>query len=546
MNENEIIEVDIVCVGAGIATLSTIIQLLKHHQEQSPNQEPPSVLILEKGPFVGAHILSGAVMNPEPLSRLLSKEQFDQLPFDSTVEKESFYFLTPAKSLRLPITPPPMKAKGYPIVSLSKLTRYLGEFCESMGAEIYTETPVVKLLENENGVVGIRTGDAGLNKDKEQKPGFEAGMNIHARVVVLGEGACGILTEQLITNKQLQAPNPQAYALGLKEIIEIPETPGNQGSIFHTFGYPLDSHTYGGGFVYGLDSTHVALGLVIALDYRDPELNPHTQYNRFKAHPLVMNHIRGGKVVAYGAKILPEGGFYALPTPVANGVMIVGDGAGLLDSVQLKGIHLAIESGMAAGSTLYDAFIQNNYTMEQLQTYPKHLEQSPHWKRLKQYRHVRPAFKYGLLPGIIATGLSFLLKGWLPLKRMALHQDHKTIKPADRRQKTTGEAHPQTDKQLFPDLLTDVYYSGTKHEEDHPCHLIITNPETCLECFKTYGAPCTRFCPASVYEKNESKSAITIQPSNCLHCKTCKIKCPYQLIEWQLPEGGGGPQYRDM
>jgi electron-transferring-flavoprotein dehydrogenase len=442
-----------------------------------------------------------------------------------------------------------MRAHGFPIVSISELSAWLAERCEAAGAEIYTELTAAEWLMQDGRIIGVRVGDKGIDKHGNRKANYEAGPDIHARVVLLGEGACGALTEQLVTEKHLnRTANKQTYALGIKELIRLPADPQRAGRIFHTFGYPMDYRTYGGGFFYGMDESHVALGLVTALDYRHPDLNPHDCFRAFKAHPLVRKHIQDGTVEEYGAKVIPEGGYFSIPELVTDGAMILGDSAGLQDSVWLKGIHLAIESGVAAGNTLFECMQQEDWSLSQLQHYPEQLKTMNGWRRMKKYRNVRGAFQYGLLPGIAATGISWLTGGWLPPGRIRQHEDHQTLRPRSGRAACTKQAPPlDTDRQLQLDILSDVYYSGTEHEEDQPGHLVIPDPEHCIrQCMDPFGAPCTRFCPAQVYEMADDGRQIIIQPSNCLHCRTCQIKCPFQNIIWRLPEGGGGPRYKRM
>ncbi|MDD2237941.1 MAG: electron-transfer flavoprotein:ubiquinone oxidoreductase, partial [Kiritimatiellae bacterium] len=544
--QRDILDVDVVCVGAGIASLSTAHQFLKRAAAE-PESEPPTVLILEKGLYPGAHILSGAVVDSEPLKRLLSEDEFNALPFYDSVRSEKFAYLTPRHALNLPLTPPPMKALGLPIASLSDLTRHLAELCEAHGAEVYSEMPVASLLEKEGRIIGVRLGDKGVDKEGHPKSNFEPGADVHAHMVILGEGAQGVLTSQLIEQQGLDAgTNEQAYAIGLKEVFEIPAAPERVGHIMHTFGYPLPQDMYGGGFLYCLDATHVAVGLVIALDYRRPEINPHELFRAYKAHPRINAFLTAGKPVSYGAKILPEGGLYALPRLITEGAMIVGDAAGLLDAVRLKGAHLAVESGLAAGNALYACLENNDWSCTQAAAYPEALQKSPGWKKMRQYRNARQWFDWGLLPGMAAIGAAFFTAGILPPGLKAKAQDH-PVQPAGKKKPValpTLERHVEKSHRL--DILSDLYLSGTEHEEDQPCHLIINNPEICRDCIELYQAPCTRFCPAQVYELPEGTERITIQPANCLHCKTCQIKCAMQNIEWKLPEGGGGPRYKNM
>jgi electron-transferring-flavoprotein dehydrogenase len=339
--------------------------------------------------------------------------------------------------------------------------------------------------------------------------------------------------------------NSQSYALGIKEVIEAPPQPGRAGAVFHTFGYPLGSRAYGGGFLYGLNDRQIALGLVIALDYRDATLNPHDLFRAFKAHPRIQSLIAGGKVIGYGAKIIPEGGFHAVPELVADGAMIVGDGAGLLDSLRLKGIHIAMQSGIAAGDTLFDSWQKNEFSLSTLREYPKRFQTMSGWRQMKRVKNVRACFAKGALPGMAGAAMSIFTNGLLPPGRWKMEADLNAMRPKSESGKPVEVS--QTDPDLQADRLTDVFHSNTHHEENQPCHLKILDPERCVrECFEKYGAPCTLFCPAQVYNRAEDGKGIRIDFSNCLHCETCQIKDPLENIRWTFPEGGGGPRYSGM
>ncbi|OGV67099.1 MAG: hypothetical protein A2283_12650, partial [Lentisphaerae bacterium RIFOXYA12_FULL_48_11] len=412
--ERDSMEFDIVCVGGGIATLSTVLRLLKRIKQSGLSKEKPSVLIIEKSENLGNHVLSGAVVDPAPLAELLSEDERKNFPIESPVTSEGFYNLTRTDSFKLPWVPPMMHAENYPIVSLSSVTRYFGKLCESAGAEIYAGFSAARLLEENGKITGIQIGDKGLDKDGSKKTIFEAGPNVMAKVVILGEGACGKLTEKLITERNLnKGCNAQTYALGVKEVIEIPSRPEQKGSIIHTFGYPMNSSTYGGGFIYCMSDTKVAIGMVTALDYTNPTINPHDIFRLFKVHPLVREYIKDGKVSAYGAKVLPEGGFYSAPDLVTDGAIIVGDAAGLLDSLRLKGVHIAIQSGIAAGDTLFQCWEKNDYSLPMLETYSKIFQETSGWKQMHRVKNVRASFAHGMLPGIMAAGMSWITGGIL-------------------------------------------------------------------------------------------------------------------------------------
>ncbi len=540
---------DIVCVGCGVATLSTVLRLLKRVKDDrsSPAKTPPTVLIIDKAANIGNHILSGAVVDTETMADLLNLEEFSALPRFATVKEESFRFLTPGGSLRVPWVPPQMQAEGFPIVSLSAVTKYLAGLCEKAGAEIFGGFSAVELLRENGRITGVRIGDKCLDKNGEKRSNYEQGPDLLGRVVVLGEGACGFLTEKLIAQDKKAGPNPQTYAVGVKELIETPERKGRAGTIMHTFGYPLDTLTYGGGFVYCLSDTLTAVGMVTALDYRNPTLNPHDMFRHFKHHPAVLKFIAGGKVLEYGAKVLPEGGFNSVPELVADGAIIVGDAGGLCNSLRLKGVHLAVQSGISAGDTLYECWKNDDMSRSALMKYPERLQKSAAWQELRKIKNVRASFRYGSIPGMMAVGMCTFSGGLLPPGRMALEPDREAMKPlaAVKPCKLPPKAG-QDESNLQLDKLSDVFFSKTHHEENQPCHLKIPDPEKCKVCIRKFGAPCTLFCPAQVYVLKDDKQGIHIDFSNCLHCKTCQIKDPLHNIEWTPPEGGGGPGYSRM
>ena len=546
--DRDVLEFDIVCVGGGVATLSTVLRLLRRVEQSGSTQRKPTVLVLDKARRVGNHVLSGAIVDPEALTELLTPEERQKFPVLANVESEGFYRLSRHGGRKLPWVPPMMRVHGFPIVSLSAVACYLAKLCEAAGAEIYTEFSAAQLLTENGRVTGIQVGDKGLDKDGSKKSIYQAGPQVHAKVVVLGEGAYGKLTEKLVDDQKLNAGcNSQSFALGVKELIETPAHPGQKGKIIHTFGYPLVDGTYGGGFVYGLSDTRVAVGMVTALDYRNPGASPHEIFRLFKLHPAVRPFLAGGKVVGYGAKILPEGGYFAVPQMATDGALIVGDGAGLLDSLRLKGVHIAMQSGLAAGDTLFDCWQKNDYSRAALAAYPERFRQMSGWQQMKRIRNVRASFALGTLPGLLAAGLSWATRGVLPLGRLSLCADWMGLKP--KASCAPSEQPPKPDdatRELQLDRLTDVFFSGTKHEEHQPCHLQIPDPQKCRQCIAKFDAPCTRFCPAQVYTLADDGAQIRIDPSNCLHCKTCQIKDPYRNIEWRLPEGGGGPQYKEM
>lgn len=542
----DVIDTDILIVGAGIAGLSTAIRILDL-AAKNPDTAPPQVLVLDKGRQPGAHVLSGAVINTEPLERLLGKEKMAAMPVCSHVEKETFCYLSSGGRIKLPMTPPPMKAKGYAIVSLAEVTVWLAGIAESMGAEIYGGMAAEDWVEEDGRPAGVLLKNQGVDKKGVRKPSFEAGAEVRAKTVVLAEGAHGILTRKLVLQKSLGLQSTeQAYALGIKELYEVPADVSHVGCIMHTFGYPLDYFTYGGGFVYGLDETHIAVGFVTALDYRDPDIDVHEMFTAYKCHPEVNKWITAGTPVEYGAKVLPEGGILAMPKLTAQGALIVGDAGGMLDAVRLKGAHLAVESGICAGETLFQAFKKDDWSEKALESYETALKQTSSYKNMAVFKHVRSWFDWGLLPGMVAVAAAFVTRGLLPPAKRKSSDAPLRAKQAAAEKRVYPSLSRRVEKDHKLDVMSDLYLSGTQHEEDQPCHLIIKDPGVCEECIAVYNAPCTRFCPADVYDLPEGTTRITIQPSNCLHCKTCMIKCTKNNIEWTLPEAGGGPRYKRM
>jgi len=548
MSTRDSMTFDIIGVGCGVATLSAVLRLLKRvKREPDGSMQPPSILIIDKAPSVGAQNLSGAVVDTSSLADLLEYEDFAKLPQYVSVKEECFRYLTPTGSMRVPWVPETMHAEGYPIVSLSALTRHLAGLCEKAGAEIYFGFSAVELLRENGRIVGVRMGDKGLDKNGVQRSNFEQGPDLLASMVILGEGACGFLTEKLIADEKMSGANPQTYAIGIKELIETPECKGRAGKIMHVFGYPLDSKTYGGGFIYCLSDTLTAIGMVTALDYRNPTTNPHDMFRLLKHHPDVLPFIAGGKVLEYGAKVLPEGGLNSIPKLVANGALIVGDGAGLCNSLRLKGVHLAVQSGIAAGDALFEGWKRKDFSVDVMNQYPEKLKDSAPWRELEKIKNVRAGFTYGSVPGMAVIGMSLVSGGLLPPGRMPLERDGETMKDkADVKPCVVPPKVAAEEANLQMDRLSDLFLSKTHHEENQPSHLKIPDPEKCKVCIRKYGAPCTLFCPAQVYVLKDDKQGIHIDFSNCLHCKTCQIKDPMQNIKWTPPEGGGGPVYSKM
>src|SRR2546421_222815 len=568
--ERESLEMDVVFVGAGPANLSGALHLARLVQEHNEavaagRREGKSlgeieIGVIEKGASVGAHILSGAVMDPRALKELIPDFIERGAPLESPVKEDYFLYLTKTRAIRSPITPPPLKNHGYYIVSLNKLTAWLGEQCEEAGVNIFPEFPGAEMLYDEDDrVVGVRTGDKGIDKEGNPKPNFEPGVDLCARVTVLGEGPRGSLTKQLTQRLNLnEGREPQVYSLGIKELWELPDDRYPTGRVTHTLGYPSDAQTYGGGWIYGMQNRILNIGYVTGLDYRDPLLDPHAEFQRFKQHPFVAKLLEGGKLLRYGAKTIAAGGYHAMPQLYADGVLLVGDCAGFLNSQRLKGIHTAIKSGMLAAETIYAALVAGDYSARQLQRYEELVKASWIIPELRRVRNFHAGFKHGRWLGIINTGLQFVTGGrsWGLFDRAEAEPGHGVMrKLADYGYKGDRIAQRYDDLRFDGKLtfnkLTDVYHAAVGHDEDQPAHLHVLDTDICsTRCAEEYGNPCQRFCPAAVYEMVEDgaggRRRLQINFSNCVHCKTCDIMDPYQIINWVTPEGGGGPDYKGM
>jgi electron-transferring-flavoprotein dehydrogenase len=555
--ERDTLEMDVLLVGAGPANLSCALHLtnlINAHNERAraAGQKPldeVNIAVIEKAAEIGAHQLSGAVLDPISLRQLVPDfEKHGQAPLEAPVGEEHVYFLTKRGKIELPVLPPPLRNHGNYVVSLNKLIRWLGDKCEAAGVNVFPEFPGAEVLYDGDQVTGVRTGDKGVDKNGQAKPNFEPGVDIVAKITVLGEGVRGSLTKHLINRLKLDAASdPQVFSVGIKELWEMPDNRFPAGSVIHTLGWPLDSHTFGGSWIYGMRDRVINIGLAVGLDYRDPRIDPHHEFQKFKTHPFIADLLKGGKLIRYGAKAMPVGGWYTIPQLAADGVMIVGDSGSLLNGERLKGIHTAIKSGMLAAETILEALIADDYSRGVLGRYEARLKESHVGKELYKARNFHQAFDRGRNLGLLTAGLSTMTGRRLP-GRLKIKAGHQHM------EKLHGSAGGRYDQLRYDDKLTfakltDVYYSGTHHDEDQPAHLKVVDFNICVErCTVEYGNPCQNFCPASVYEMVEDKSArrLQINFSNCVHCKTCDIMDPYQIINWVTPEGGGGPNYRNM
>jgi electron-transferring-flavoprotein dehydrogenase len=568
--ERETLEMDVLFVGAGPANLSGALhlaRLVKQHNEAVAKGEREGkslgeieIGVIEKGASVGAHILSGAVMDPRALKELIPDFVEQGAPLESTVNEDFFVYLTEKHAIRSPITPPPLKNHGYYIVSLNRLTAWLGERCEEEGVNIFPEFPGAAMLyDGDDRVVGVRTGDKGIDKEGKRKPNFEPGVDLLARVTVLGEGPRGSLTKQLVQRLNLdEGREPQVYSIGVKELWELPDDRYPAGRVTHTLGFPSDAHTYGGGWVYGMQNRILNLGYVTGLDYQDPLLDPHAEFQRFKSHPFIARLLKGGRMIRYGAKTIAAGGYFAMPRIYADGVLLVGDCAGLLNSQRLKGIHSAIKSGMLAAETIFEALLAGEFSSRQLQLYEQLVNESWIIPELRKVRNFHAGFRHGRWLGLVNAGLQFITSGkaWGILERAHGESGHKAMKKLASYGYHGDHLEQRYEGLRFDDKitfnkLTDVYHAAVGHDEDQPAHLHVLDTKICsTRCAEEYGNPCQRFCPAAVYEMIEDgengKRKLQINFSNCVHCKTCDIMDPYQIINWVTPEGGGGPDYRGM
>jgi electron-transferring-flavoprotein dehydrogenase len=555
-------EADVTIVGGGPSGMACALRLSqlidehnRRHSEAALSKE--NVYVLEKAREIGQHCLSGAVLDPRSMDELLPGWR-DEAPIDAQVEHEQFYFLTEGTSYEAPMMPPPMMDHGKYIISLNRFVKWLGEKVEQAGITVFTGFAGSELILEGDRVGGIRTDDKGVDKQNQKKSNFEPGYDLKSKVTILAEGARGSLTKQLVQRFDLyKNRNPQVYGIGVKELWEVPSGRIRKGEVVLTLGWPLTTKDYGGSWMYGARDNLVSLGYVTSLDYEDPRIDPQHVLEAWKTHPLVSHLLEGGKMIRYGAKTVPYGGWYSVPPLAGDGWMIVGDSAGLLNSQRLKGIHLAIKSGMLAAETAFSALLKNNFGKDKLWQYKTSVDASWIRQELWQSRNFHQGFENGLLPGLLHTALQELTGGRGLHEIYPAHAGHARMKhldqlPADggRRARIIGKA--KGDGKLTFDKLTDLYHSGTKHEEDQPSHLIIADTNICnTRCVKEFGNPCQNFCPANVYEMEESAGApngkqIHLNPSNCVHCKTCDIMDPYEIITWVPPEGGGGPNYDGM
>ena len=534
-------EYDVVIVGAGPAGLAAAIRLKQLAAEKGAEV---SVCVLEKGSEVGAHILSGACLEPRALNELIPDWKEQGAPLDTPVTGDEFLYLTETRSFRLP-TPPQMHNEGNYIVSLGNVVRWLGQQAEALGVEIYPGFAAAELLQDEAGRVrGVATGNMGVTKDGREGPNFQPGMELHAKLTLLAEGCRGSLTKIAMDRFNLrEGVQPQTYGLGVKELWEIDPSRHIKGQVIHTIGWPMPSHTYGGSWLYMFGDNLVSVGFVVGLDYENPHLSPFEEMQRYKTHPAIRRFLEGGRRIAYGARALSEGGFQSIPKLVFPGGALIGDTAGFLNVPKIKGTHTAMKSGMVAAEAAFAA-LQGGAERPELGGYPELLRESWLWDELYRVRNIRPAFHWGLWPAMAYSALdTYLLRGRAPWT-FGHKADHAALKPAAQ---YIPIKYPRPDGKLTFDRLSSVFLSNTNHEEDQPAHLKLRDPAVAETVnLAVYGGPEQNYCPAGVYEyvpAADGRKKLQINAQNCVHCKTCDIKDPTQNIDWVTPEGGGGPNY---
>ncbi|MCB0271560.1 MAG: electron transfer flavoprotein-ubiquinone oxidoreductase [Bdellovibrionales bacterium] len=554
MSEREILEVDFLFVGAGPANLASAITLKKQIQklqETSSNTiEEPMIVVIEKASEIGGHQISGAVIDPSPLSEIIPDYMEKGCPFESPVTKEAVYFLTENKSIRFPILPPQFHNQGNYVSSLSKFTSWLGNEAMEIGIEIFPGFAGVEVLYDGQRVMGVRTGDKGIDAKGNHKANYEQGMDIHAKCTIFGEGVRGYLTKQLIPKLGLSGMNPQVFETGVKEVWECPTGRIQPGMVIHTMGYPLDSKTVGGSFVYGMKDNLLVLGLVVGLDYKDPFLEPYEELQKLKKHPMIASLIEGGKQVAYGAKAISAGGYYSMPQLTFDGGLIVGESGQLLDIARLKGVHVGMRSGIEAGKVLCDVFAKGeSFTHENLKKYQTNFLTSREGKDLFRSRNFHQALSQGIPKAFFHIGAQMITNGRGIVDPMRIeHIDRESYQKVQEKYGSTQAPLPEKTKHATSvDKLSSVYNAGTIHEEDQVSHLKIHDTKVCYDtCVDEFRSPCNRFCPAGVYEmiEKEGNHHLQVNFTNCVHCQTCDINCPKDNILWTPPEGGGGPQYK--
>lgn len=552
MNNVDTVSTDVLIIGGGPSGLATAIHLADTFKQNGQNHR---ILLIEKGSSIGSHILSGAVIKPAVFKELLPDVDISEIPFNAKVTKDSTVLLSENGSVTLPFHVPYMNNIGNYTASLGHICRYLAGKAQEKGVEIYTGFAVDEILYKDGKVIGAKTKDTGLDHHGNQLDNFQAGTRIEARITIFAEGTRGSLAKMLINKFNLdKGRNEQIYSLGCKEIWVVPQGNIEAGQVYHTMGYPLNNDEFGGGFVYGLNDNKVAVGLVVGLDYKDPSFDVHDAMQVWKTTSFVSKILKGGKLLEYGAKTLPEGGFYAIPKLYVDNALIVGDSAGFLTMPALKGVHLAITSGMLAAKTAANALSKNDTSEKSLQQYETLVNNSLIYKDMYPVRNFRQGFAKGLIPGGFHFGTQLISGGAGFFGRLRTHPDYqatqtvKEYKGKPFKERFNGKL--EFDKVLTFDKATDIYHSGVYHDEQQVVHLHINNPEKFAAVnIEEYGAPEQFYCSSEVYElhiNKDGKKELRIHAENCMHCKTCDIKAPGQGITWVVPNGGNGPDFQNM
>lgn len=538
MPTSETLETDVLIVGAGPAGLAAAYRLAALNRDRNRRV---GIMVIDKAADKGAHQLSGAVMDPCGIQELMPDWRQRGAPIEGEVEEEFVWYLNEHDAVSVPV-PPPMENHGNVIISLCKFTRWFAEIVEGMGVDLFTGFPGKNLLFEKGRVAGVRLMDKGIGKDGKPRANFEPGADIRAKITILAEGVHGSLTREAIRHFGLDSDrNPQTYSTGVKEVWKLPAGRVPQGRVVHTMGFPC-RREYGGSWIYSMAEDKLSIGLVVGLDYPDPSTDIHHHFQQFKTHPKIRAMLEGGKVLEYGAKAIPSGGFYSIPRLQAPGLLIAGDSGGFVNMMRLKGIHLAIETGRLAGDAAFEAVLSGADS----NNFDRIVRNSRAWEELKRSRHYKQGFKLGMVPGMLNAGLMQLTGG--------AGFAGSSIRPSRTYMRRWSNASPQ--RIPFDSILThakvdSVFYSDTHHDEDSPSHLKILDTRICVErCAEEFGNPCQHFCPANVYEWVQDATAprgrVQIGFGNCVHCKTCEIQDPYGNIEWTVPEGGGGPRWKEL
>jgi electron-transferring-flavoprotein dehydrogenase len=566
--ERETMDVDVLIVGGGAAGLSAALHLhdliTRHNEAVASGQSQAApipeqmIAVIEKASEIGAHSLSGAVLNPVALRELMPDFKEQGCPIACEVTHDAVYFLGADFKLKAPITPPPFQNTGNYLISLSEFNRWLGTKCEEKGINIFAGFAAVEALYEGDKVVGVRTGDKGLDKNGQPKSNFEPGLLLKAKATVFSEGTRGSLFKQVSKKLGLmEGKNPDVYELGTKEIIQCPPGTVTPGKVIHTLGFPLRKGV-GGTFIYTLPNDQIILGMVGYLDTEDPLFDAHRLLQQLKTHPFVYDMIKGGRVISYGGKTLPAGGWYSMPKLYHDGMLVCGDSASMVNVKKLKGIHLAMKSGMLAAETLLEAILKDDFTANVLKGYETRVNESYIREDLYSVRNFHQTLSKGMYTSMPFIAFQEITGGRGLVDNMRIeHKDYETTEPVldawgPMPWEQPANILPKPDGVLFFDKLSSVYLTGTMHDEDSPNHLLVENKSVCRDvCYEKYQSPCNHFCPANVYEmvpdtEIPGKKKLHVNYTNCIHCKTCDLKCPFDNIDWTVPEGGGGPRYKDV